>query len=74
MQLTVMPCVSVVVYDENTGNCDYQDRAGKIILSNTAKGNVIGAELHGNFRRNLLAAALKQRNLSLEERLMLRPH
>jgi CHASE2 domain-containing sensor protein len=55
---------------KNTGNCDYQDRAGKIILINTTKEHVIGAELHGNFRRNLLAAALKQRNLSLEGRLM----
>lgn len=44
---------------KNTDNCSYQEREGKIILTNTTNEHVIGAELPGNFRRIFLAVALK---------------
>jgi hypothetical protein len=58
---------------KNTGNCNYQKRTGKIILSNTIKERVVG-ELPGNVRPNFLSVALKQRKVSLEGRLTLSPH
>jgi len=59
---------------KNTGNSNYQEMAGKIILRNTTNEHVIGAELHGNFRRIFLAVASKQWDISVEGRLVLNPH
>ena len=64
-QLHAINCVALFCYRsnslmKNTGNCNYQERAGKIILRNTTNEHVIGTEQPGNFRRIFLAVAVKQ--------------
>ena len=42
---------------KNTGNCNYQERAGNIILRNTTNEHLTGAELLGNFSSNFLSCS-----------------
>jgi hypothetical protein len=74
MQLSALFCFRSNSMKKNTGNCNYQERAGKIILRNITNEHVTGAEIPGNFRRVFLAVTLKQWKVSVEGRLVLSPH